>query len=332
MQIVEGSKIKKLRARHISIKFKEQSSYKSTSIGWLRLIQEKCNEITGNYLVREHKHMSSTFRSQGKLRLNRVMDAIGFKYPDYTDPAANTKAGEKWKRATKTTSKASKKAIDDEIGSDESKNDEEPPSGPEKKAKIAVRKTPATQDQGKGSATTTSSLGYTRILKVITQLGSTLTRLMTTTKGTDEGGQTLASSKGKYILSKEEVDNPRIQNIGGAAFGYSSSLGEEDEKKAIEGGGSSGHEKAEEEAKEPSFALGIDTVDPTQSSGEEIDELGFFVRHLGEGELSDKEASELENKSEAMGYGPGAMLFGREDQMLMCVPDADESKFVRNIT
>lgn len=141
--------------------------------------------------------MSSTFRSQGKLRLNRVMDVIGFKYPDYTDPASNTEAGEKWKRATKTTSKASNKATNDEIGSDESKNDEEPPLGPEKKAKTAVRKTPTTQDQGKWSAMTTLSLGYTQILKVMTQLGSTLTRLMTTTKGTNEGGQTLASSKGK---------------------------------------------------------------------------------------------------------------------------------------
>jgi hypothetical protein len=33
-----------------------------------------------------------------------------------------------------------------------------------------------------------------------------------------------------------------------------------------------------------------------------------------------------------MGYGPGAMLFGGEDQMLMCVPDSDESKIIRNIT
>jgi hypothetical protein len=33
-----------------------------------------------------------------------------------------------------------------------------------------------------------------------------------------------------------------------------------------------------------------------------------------------------------MGYGPGAMLFGGENQMLMCVPDYDESKIVWNIT
>jgi hypothetical protein len=93
-----------------------------------------------------------------------------------------------------------------------------------------------------------------------------------------------------------------------------------------------GHEKVEREPKEPSFALGTDIVDPTQYSGEEMDGLWFFVRHLGGGELSDKDALELEDKAKAMGYAPGAMLFSGEDQMLMCVPDADESKIVRNIT
>jgi hypothetical protein len=56
------------------------------------------------------------------------------------------------------------------------------------------------------------------------------------------------------------------------------------------------------------------------------------VKHLGGGELSDKDASELENKGKAMGYGPGAMLFGGESQMLMCIPNPNESKIVRTIT
>lgn len=71
--------------------------------------------------------MSSTFRSQGKLQLNRVMDAIGFEYTDYIDPAANTKSGEKQKIVAKTTNKESKKVDDDETWSDESENDKEPP-------------------------------------------------------------------------------------------------------------------------------------------------------------------------------------------------------------
>jgi hypothetical protein len=92
-----------------------------------------------------------------------------------------------------------------------------------------------------------------RIFKVMTQplsfsnlspLGPTLTWLMTTMKGADEGGQTSVSSKGKYILS-EEVDSPHIQNVGGADFGDSSSSREEDEKKTAEGEGSLGHKKEE---------------------------------------------------------------------------------------
>jgi hypothetical protein len=77
--------------------FKEQSSYKAHSIRWLRLIEEKCNEIYGNYLTREHEDMSSVFESRRKLRLNRVMNAIGFEYPDYDDPAINTETREKEK-------------------------------------------------------------------------------------------------------------------------------------------------------------------------------------------------------------------------------------------
>jgi hypothetical protein len=33
-----------------------------------------------------------------------------------------------------------------------------------------------------------------------------------------------------------------------------------------------------------------------------------------------------------LGYGPRALLFDGEDRMLMCIPDPDESKIVRNIT
>jgi hypothetical protein len=48
--------------------------------------------------------------------------------------------------------------------------------------------------------------------------------------------------------------------------------------------------------------------------------------------LSEKEVSELGDKGEALGYDPGALLFSGEDQMLMCIPDHNESKIVQNIT
>ena len=60
--------------------------YKAPLAEWLRFIGENCNEICGNYLTKEHEDISSVFGSRGKLRL-RVMNAIGFEYPDYEDPA-----------------------------------------------------------------------------------------------------------------------------------------------------------------------------------------------------------------------------------------------------
>jgi hypothetical protein len=65
-------------------------------------------------------------------------------------------------------------------------------------------------------------------------------------------------------------------------------------------------------------------VKPAQSTSEELDELGFLLRHLSGEDLSEEKALELEDKAKAMGYGPRAMLFGGREKMLMCVPDADE--------
>jgi hypothetical protein len=42
-----------------------------------------CNEILGNYSKKEDQLMTAAFGTRPKRRLNRVMDAIGFEYPDY---------------------------------------------------------------------------------------------------------------------------------------------------------------------------------------------------------------------------------------------------------
>jgi hypothetical protein len=42
-----------------------------------------CNEILGNYTKKEDQLMTAVFGTRPKRRLNRVMDALNFKYPDY---------------------------------------------------------------------------------------------------------------------------------------------------------------------------------------------------------------------------------------------------------
>jgi hypothetical protein len=42
-----------------------------------------CNEILGNYTKKEDQLMIAAFGTRPKRRLNRVMDALNFEYPDY---------------------------------------------------------------------------------------------------------------------------------------------------------------------------------------------------------------------------------------------------------
>ena len=78
----------------LTFEFKEQALYKAPSTRWLKLIEQRCSKIVGNYIVREHEDMSSTFKRQGKPMMNGLMNGIGFEYPDYTNSTPGAKAGE----------------------------------------------------------------------------------------------------------------------------------------------------------------------------------------------------------------------------------------------
>jgi hypothetical protein len=47
------------------------------------MIETMCNEILGNYTKKEDQLMTAAFGTRPKRRLNRVMDALNFEFPDY---------------------------------------------------------------------------------------------------------------------------------------------------------------------------------------------------------------------------------------------------------
>jgi hypothetical protein len=53
---------------------------------WLKCIEVTSDELLGAYSKAEDNALSTTFGGQGKKRINRVFDAIGFVYPDYHYP------------------------------------------------------------------------------------------------------------------------------------------------------------------------------------------------------------------------------------------------------
>jgi hypothetical protein len=63
---------------------------------WLKCVENTSDELLGAYSKSEDNALSAAFGSRKKKRLNRVLDAIGFVYPDYRYPPR----GQKRKGAT----------------------------------------------------------------------------------------------------------------------------------------------------------------------------------------------------------------------------------------
>jgi hypothetical protein len=53
---------------------------------WLKCIESISDELLGPYSKAEDNALSTSFGGRGKKRLNRLFDAIGFVYPDYSYP------------------------------------------------------------------------------------------------------------------------------------------------------------------------------------------------------------------------------------------------------
>jgi hypothetical protein len=63
--------------------YKFKKYFKAPCQEWLETIEIMSTEILGNYSKKEDQLMTAAFSTRPKRRLNRVLDAIGFEYPDY---------------------------------------------------------------------------------------------------------------------------------------------------------------------------------------------------------------------------------------------------------
>jgi hypothetical protein len=64
-------------------RFKFEKQFKEPCQEWLEMIEAMCNEVLGNYTKKEDQLMTAAFGTRPKRRLNQVMDALNFDYPDY---------------------------------------------------------------------------------------------------------------------------------------------------------------------------------------------------------------------------------------------------------
>jgi hypothetical protein len=169
--------------------FKFEKEFKKPCQEWLEIIETMSNEILGNYTKKEDQLMTAAFGTRPKRRLNRVMDALNFEYPEYErfDKGAN---GLKRKRIVSILNRQVARLVkEDENILKKAKSTPEPKAAIPKKRKLdtAPSTEPKVDETGEEAPSTPSATEVAEILMVITDslpvkllspLGAELTKFL----------------------------------------------------------------------------------------------------------------------------------------------------------
>lgn len=352
MPKLKGEKKKKELVR-LPYYYKFKKHFKVPCQEWLDTIEVMCNEILGNYSKKEDQLMTVAFGTRPKRRLNRVMDALNFEYPDYErlDRGAE---GQKRKRVASVLDKEAAKLVkkDEEILKKRKLSSEPKITAlKKKKASALKRKTTEIEDE---APSTPPAIDVEEILKVMTEslpvkissLGPHLMKLF---------------QKEKEPSAAKKPDEPKKQRIIRVVevIEQTPPLASASKTPAIESSAAAEAESAEAETAEDvnldATLSKIDTMlldaaaEEAAAAAEEIpgtvagkgkektedisEEEDFNFQDILGQELSKAEKEELKEYAISCGYRPGALLFGRvNEESLGCLWDHTRVKVVGTIS
>jgi hypothetical protein len=130
-----------------------------------------CNDILGNYSKKEDQLMTAAFSSRLKRRLNRVLDALNFDYPDYEQLGGDVE-GPKRKRIASALDKESTKLAKKEKEISKKLSLEPKVAAPRKRKAISPKPAspkPKTSVREEEAPATPSAAEVEEILKVMTE-------------------------------------------------------------------------------------------------------------------------------------------------------------------
>jgi hypothetical protein len=139
MPKLKGTKEKKELVR-LPYRFKFEKQFKGPCQEWLEMIETICNKILGNYTKKEDQLMTAAFGTRPKRRLNRVMDALNFEYPDY-ERLNKGAEGQKRKRIVSVLSRQAARMVkeDEEILKKRKSNPKPKVAAPKKRKATAMK-------------------------------------------------------------------------------------------------------------------------------------------------------------------------------------------------
>jgi hypothetical protein len=334
--------------------FKFKKHFKEPCQEWLDTIEVMCNEILGNYTKKEDQLMIAAFGSRPKQRLNRVMVAPHFEYPDY-ERLNKGAEGQKRKRVVSVAGRQAARMVkEDEEKLKKRKLSPEPTVVAPKKRKAAALKQKATNIEEESPASPSATY-VVEILKVMTEslpiklspLAPHLTKLFQKKKEPAIAKKAAGPKKQRIITVTEAIEEtprpasaskaPAIENT--AATEAAPTEAATAEAEPIEDANLestlSNIDKIllDMAAEEVAAATGETTATVPEKEKEivetSLEEENFNFRNLIGQELTKAEKEELREYAISCGYQPGTLLFGGvDDERLGCLRDQTGAKVI----
>jgi hypothetical protein len=351
-------KLKKtLELVRLPYRFKFEKQFKEPCQEWLEMIQTMCNEILGNYTKKEDQLMTAAFGTRLKRRLNRVMDALNFEYPDY-ERLSKGAEGIKRKRVVSVLSRQAARMVkEDEKTLKKRKSSPEPKATTLKKRKAASPEPKVTEVEEE-TPSTPPAAEVEEILKVMTKslpikllspLGPHLTKLFqkkqepSATKKADGlkkrsiGSVMQAIEKTPPSASVSKIA-PTASTEATAEANTAVETAAATEVANLESTLSGIDKLLLDMATEETVAAAEQVMSPEPDKGKKIAEgtsaeEDFKLWNLIRQELSEAEKKELQEYDISCGYQPGAMLFGGiNEEALGCVRDRIGAKVIGTLS
>jgi hypothetical protein len=177
------SKMNEKKQKHelvrLAYRFKFEKQFKKPCEEWLDMIDTMCNEILANYTKKEDQLMTVAFGTRPKRRLNWVMDARKFEYPDYERLDKGAKGVKRTRIVSILSRQAARIVKEDEKASKKRKSTPEPKVAASKKRKAKSPEPKMTEVAEETPSTPPATeIAESLPIKLLSHLGPELTKLL----------------------------------------------------------------------------------------------------------------------------------------------------------
>jgi hypothetical protein len=327
--------------------YKFKKHFKVPCQEWLDTIEVMCNEILGNYSKKEDQLMTAAFGTRPKRRLNRVMDALDFEYPDY-ERLDKDAEGQKRKRVAGALNK------DDEEQPKKKKPETEPKTGVLKKRKATTPKQKALDEEEGTSATPSTTEVKVMIESLpikLSPLGPHLTMLFQKEKEPKKTKKEARPKKQRIITVTEVIEGtPPGASAPKAPAVESTTATKAAPSEATDAEATRAEDihlestiadidkillnmAAEEAATATEVTTALEPEKEKEIAEDTSEDEVFNFQNLVGQELTKAEKEELKEYAISCGYRPGALLFGGiDDERLGCIRDQTDAKVIGTLS